>query len=267
MVLVVAFVACGPLPPRYPGGTVTPIELTAERWLVRGAIDGRPVTLVLDTGASITSLTTAAARRLSLAPREVTTINGELPAGIATLDRLDLGGTRHERVRVAIVDMPHAADLGDRVDGIVGLDVLGQHDFVFDFVRGTLALYPPGALAQAPVPRGMTRVPFRRARHGVIELPATLDGYGPYPAVLDLGSEYNLLSVEAQMRRAAGGRTPTRGVRIGSADLPGRVFPVEPQMFVRLGYAGRAALVLGNVAFDRRVIAIAYRDQLAFISE
>jgi hypothetical protein len=215
------------------------------------------VVFVLDTGASITSLTPAAARRFSIRATDATTINTELPAGTATVASLEVGGFVHEQVKVAIVDMPLAAELGSRIDGIIGLDVLGQHDIVIDFARRTLALHAPGTLVRQAVPSSVVRVPFRRGQRGVIELPATLAGVS-VPAVLDLGSSYNLTN--------GTGRTTGR-VRIGTAAVSGRFFPIDGATFVRLGYAGRSALVIGSGAFEGRMIAIAYRDQVAFISE
>ena len=255
LALLVAIAGCASLPPTIPGGSVAPLESGDEKWLVRGHVDGHPAVFVLDTGATITSLTTAAARRFSIRATDATTINAQYPAGTATVG-LEVGGLVHEPVRVAIVDMPLAAELGARIDGIIGLDVLGQHDIVIDFARRTLALHAPGTLVRQALPQTVTRVHFRRGQRGVIELPATLAG-ATLPAVLDLGSSYNLTN----------GTTATANVHIGTAAVSGRFFPLDGEMFVRLGYVDRPALVIGSGAFEGRMIAIAYRDQIAFISD
>jgi aspartyl protease family protein len=98
------------------GGTVTSIDqagavmvvLEQDRsghYVAEGTINGRPVTFLVDTGATDVSLPESAARALGLefGPRvKVMTAAGPANAWVARLDEVTVGGIRRENVRATI---------------------------------------------------------------------------------------------------------------------------------------------------------------------
>ena len=91
---------------------------------------------LLDTGTSPTILDSQLALRLHLevTPAAVAVLRGKVKGGIATAPSLHLGPLRKDNVRVIIENLNYVQDAFPfRIDGIVGLDVLGQGTFVIDY--------------------------------------------------------------------------------------------------------------------------------------
>jgi aspartyl protease family protein len=106
-------------------------------YVADGRINGRPVTFLVDTGATDVALPLAVARRLDLplgAPRVSRTANGDVQVWSARLESVDLGGLTVRGVRAAVLpNMP-----GDEV--LLGMSYL-KH---FELIQrdGTLSLRP-----------------------------------------------------------------------------------------------------------------------------
>jgi hypothetical protein len=91
---------------------------------------------LLDTGSSPTILDSQLARRLHLdfTPVAVAVVRGNVKGGIAIAPSLELGPVRKDNVRVVIEDLSYVQNAFPiRINGIVGLDVLGQSTFVIDY--------------------------------------------------------------------------------------------------------------------------------------
>ena len=98
------------------GGTVTSVDQTGAAMVVleqdrsghyvaEGTINGRPVTYLVDTGATDVALPESAARALGLefGPRvTVMTAAGPANAWVTRLDEVTVGGIRRENVRATI---------------------------------------------------------------------------------------------------------------------------------------------------------------------
>jgi clan AA aspartic protease (TIGR02281 family) len=120
-------------------------ELAAE-------VNGQPVRLLLDTGASHTVFATPSAERLGLR----TTPSAERASGVGAsdhatettrVDELRLGPVRLRDVAAWTFDLAHVnralvARGGAPVDGAVGGDVLRPAEAVIDYARATLYLRP-----------------------------------------------------------------------------------------------------------------------------
>ncbi|HLL21005.1 MAG TPA: retropepsin-like aspartic protease [Kofleriaceae bacterium] len=261
LVLVLAVIACRPPPPEVPGGARAALQLSNGHWLVRVHGNGQPLTFVVDTAASISAVRGAVAARLGVAATGHTIVNGRA-AATTTLD-LAIGGVPHRAVRVAVVDLPELA-YRPRVDGILGIDVLSQHDIVLDLHRRQLALHPRGSIA----PREMTRVPIERTVDGLVVVQVTIAG-DRYPAVLDLGSPNSYLSRAAaahlnQRRETVWGRT--LGIGFGDAELVMRGVVVEDLPNFRRFGLGRPVVLLGSTTFRGRTVAISFADRAAYLS-
>ncbi len=108
---------------------------------VRVAGSARPWRFLLDTGSTHTLLSTDTARRagLDVRPgRQVATPGGLSPAGESTLVGLDLGGRLLPPLRVLVVDLV-AIGGSARVDGILGMDAIGESRLHLDLVGGRLS--------------------------------------------------------------------------------------------------------------------------------
>src|SRR5207245_2708529 len=127
---------CAPSRPK-----VAPIALGPQReLLVPVVINGRPMTLQLDTGASTTTITPAARARLGLE----NSIPGRGHGAGGPLEHVELvllyttevcdHLVRH--LPAAVVEIEHA-------DGVLGMDVLGEYTTEIDLAQRSLRLHKP----------------------------------------------------------------------------------------------------------------------------
>jgi predicted aspartyl protease len=96
----------------------------------------RGLTFVIDTGASRSVLDPRVAQKLHLlsSPASIAVIGGSVQAGFAIAPSVKLGPITSENIPIVIEDLScfHKV-LPAPIDGIVGLDVLGQSAFVIDY--------------------------------------------------------------------------------------------------------------------------------------
>jgi hypothetical protein len=146
---------------------------------------------------------------------------------------------------------------------VIGLDVLARDDVVVDLVGGEFGVYPAGAIARA----GHDLVPLAYGAHGLILLDVVLGGT-TVPAMLDLGSPVSVLNSSAAVLMAAKSNVISIVARTENTTLePVDMLVSDRGTFARLGLAHRPALVLGIDVFEGRVLAISYRDRVAFVSQ
>jgi hypothetical protein len=94
------------------------------------------LTFLIDTGASPSVLDPRLAQKLHLqqSPASIAVVGGSVPAGTAIVPSLNLGPIRRENVPVLIEDLSFFQKaLPVRIDGVIGLDVLGQSAFLIDY--------------------------------------------------------------------------------------------------------------------------------------
>jgi hypothetical protein len=266
VLVLLVIVACRKLPVELSGGTRAPLKVTRGHLVVRAEADGHPLRLVLDTGASITAITKATATRLGIASSGATPVNGRIvPTGLVR--RLSIAEADHADIRVAVVDLLEIEHRRAYVDGVLGLDVLGRHDLVIDFRDRELRFHPSGTLVTRAAGDDVARIPFTRGKHGLPVLQVRLERDVIVPAILDLGSPVTYLNREAATRSGHAIDTLDRH-RVALGDLEMVVpalFVEELPAFARLGIGG-PAMLLGNDAFGGRTLAIAYADDLIFVS-
>jgi clan AA aspartic protease (TIGR02281 family) len=121
-------------------------ELAAE-------VNGTPVRLLLDTGASHTIFATPSAERLGLHTRPSVERAGGVGASdhateTTVIDALRVGAVLLEQVPAWTFDLGHvnrslASRGGAPVDGALGGDLLRPAEAVIDYARATLYLRPP----------------------------------------------------------------------------------------------------------------------------
>jgi len=112
--------------------------------MVTARINGRaPMRLLLDTGASRTTIRSAALIGLGVtyrdAPRiEIRGVTGSASAYLVTLESLEVGGARVGPLRV----LSHDAQIGGGAEGLLGQDFLSHFRVTIDSARGVVELAP-----------------------------------------------------------------------------------------------------------------------------
>ena len=107
--------------------------------------ESKTTSLLFDTGASITVLSTELARSLGLKAAagktiRLKTVAADVKAKVATLDSITVGGLSRSDFPVAVVDL----NLGTsgRFDGILGMDFLGNYTIRIDNQANRIFLSP-----------------------------------------------------------------------------------------------------------------------------
>jgi aspartyl protease family protein len=118
------------------------VELSARsggHYFVEAEINGRPVGVMVDTGATMVALTYEDARRAGLSPRDsdfthrVSTANGVARVAPITLDRIQIGGILVRDVQAAVLEE------GKLQTTLLGMSFLGKLSS-FSMKQGKLVL-------------------------------------------------------------------------------------------------------------------------------
>ena len=98
---------------RYSEVAASSVQLTADaagQYWARGTIDGQPVDMLVDTGASVVAMSARTAGRLGIVPADnaqsgyVVTAQGRARARMATVRRIEVGAIGVDNVEVAVLD-------------------------------------------------------------------------------------------------------------------------------------------------------------------
>lgn len=131
-----------PREPQRPAGIVVPLQPVGTSFLVNTQIERRNTRLLLDTGASITALSSELISQLNLQPlnRQIrlNTANGSTSANLYRVKRLRLGQLELRDLVIADIDLGGATHF----QGLLGTDALNQlkqnYDYVIDDRRKAL---------------------------------------------------------------------------------------------------------------------------------
>ena len=269
--MVVVMLGCAvPAPaPHFPGGIEEQFfDDESNSVIVPVRVNGRPMRFILDSGATISALTPAAATALGIEPVGVIRVN-DTRTPLAVLERLAVGTAEHRDLRVAVIDLAAAARMNIAFDGIIGLDVLRQYDVVLDFSRRRLALHPAGHVSRTPATDKMARIEFRPSPHGLMLMPADVE-FIPVNAVLDLGAQYSLVNRAACAMGGVTVGTTSRlsHVQVGDVDLgTWKMLVGDLPIFRRTGLMPGPAIVLGADVFAPRTVVPAYQSPTAYVSK
>jgi predicted aspartyl protease len=251
--------------------------------------NGRPVTLLLDTGAETTVLTPAAAGRIGAQrplvefQRQLHSLAGSLETSEVELRSFTVGGVAisWRRVRVAPVNMP--AIFAGPLDGVVGADALSSFDVDLDLPHYRMILYHRQTCPDAkPAWAGpYTSVTAGRSKGDHLFFPVQLDGRR-IDAFVDTGAQWTVLSTRVALAlgvsEAALAHDPpltTRGAaaeqlsahlhRFSQLQIGGAVVP-NPEVIVADVRLNDADLVLGIDFLRSWRIWLSYGSQHIFLS-
>ena len=121
--------------------------------VVRGSIGPlKDLNFLLDTGATPSVLAPRLKEKLHLttAPIDIAVLKGSVKGETATVPSLQFGPIRKDNVAVLIQDLSFLQKgLPVRLDGIVGLDVLGQSTFVIDYTAHEIRFGPTASMSDS----------------------------------------------------------------------------------------------------------------------
>lgn len=173
-----------------------PVKLERDLPVIEGAINGRQVGILLDTGASVSLLTNAAAERLGLftygTSQLMSGIGGTSRLREARLEELRIGDAVQKgmSVRVGVErDFPG-------IDFILGDDFFQQMDVEFDYARSVIRLFKPRDCRGAFLAywnADALQVPMVTDR--MVMVPARINGRA-VTALLDSGASSSVVTLQ-----------------------------------------------------------------------
>lgn len=260
-----------------------PIEYTQGELLVKVRINGgEPLEFLLDTGASETMVDrrTAAEHFLDKQGQvEISGASGEVTTNATVVRKLEMGNLALEDVHALMLDLSQQSrQMGRRIAGIIGSNVLSQFTVTFDFQKQLVTFQDAGSF-QAPA--GSQTVPFTQ-RPGLM-VKAVLNGREEETFLLDTGAAFNHLPVAAAKKYRQGqpqhitegtgldGRPVRLGTLVAETVSVAKLsvakvnftYPVEgddPQG--RGGFFQTSAVgILGNPFWQNFIMTVDYRSQ------
>jgi hypothetical protein len=119
------------------GNRVIPLIKKSNAWHIKVFINNKPAILILDTGATITTIADNFVNNNSQGNLTINTANGSIIANKNIIDVFKVGDIVKENFN--IVSLPKDK-LPPNVDGLLGLDWLGEFNFVIDAKNNNLQL-------------------------------------------------------------------------------------------------------------------------------
>ena len=229
-----------------------PVQLVNNVPVLSVEINGRPASLVLDTGSDSTVLTRVAARRLGVAgggeTRTIGGAGGRAQVAVARLDSLALGPVLLTGTRALLGDAP-----APPLDGLLGIDVLVDFELELDVPQRRVTLYRARACitAQPGWPGPVTRLPVQqKAGSGHLFVPVEVNGQ-TLRGILDSGASRSTLSLQAAEdiglgRRALAQLPATRGQAVNAEGIVVRTAGVR-EMRVGADRLDRPALGVADL--------------------
>ncbi len=225
-------------------------------------IDGRPVSLLVDTGSDNGMLTKAGAARLGLRRNPGRRVvlqgtGGDGPsAAVAAYPNLQVGGLLLPGGSLPVGVLPGMPVLSPSIAGLIGADLLSRYDVELDLPRHRIGLWTTTAGSAACTGPPGWRPPFDSiplTRLGDrMALVVRLDGQ-PISALLDTGARSRILSTRAAARLGVDAN------RLG-LDPGGVTAGIDLHESVYHWHRFRS-LLIGSETFDQPILTVAPLDE------
>jgi predicted aspartyl protease len=264
---------------------VIPFEYSHKEILIKVKLnDGEPLDFLFDTGASQTIIDrrTAAEHFLDRGPNfNVQIMTGAIPTQMTQVKKIEMGDATQSDVQALILDlMPQTRQMGKRIAGIIGANVMNKYAVTIDFSKSQVILndaatYKPSATASI--------VSFTQKQGPIVK--ALLNGTQEVSFLVDTGAAFNNLPAKVG-RQFQGNSTPrtTEGtgvdgrpvklatlvipsVKIGTQTVRGVNFTYtiesnDPRSTAGKGYAQTSSSgVLGNPFWQNFIMTMDYKFQ------
>ncbi|HEX3363646.1 aspartyl protease family protein [Phenylobacterium sp.] len=173
-----------------------------ERIFIPATVEGRPVELLLDSGAGITALDSGFAKQAGIKADGsvgVMGVGGSSTMQLAPNIEVKLGGLTLSHITAGLIDLSGvAASMGRPLPLILGKEVLNELVVDIDFQRRKIAFRDPNGFSGSP---GAVRLVL--GKHGDNHtVPVSVEGAAPVPFDFDLGNGSPLIVYGAYRDRA-----------------------------------------------------------------
>jgi predicted aspartyl protease len=199
------------------------VDVSGGRPVVDGAINGEPVKILIDSGATTSILVRPQAERLHLPMVQVTGaeifgVGGQTPVYRTTVAWLKFGNFTATDLPLWVTGAESSAPRG--VALMLGSDFLSQYDVEFDLGHGMVRLFDshgcaPGQLVYWSAPYSM--VPLLASR--TVEVEVALNGKHVL-AEVDSGASQSLVDTAAATSSGASGPQPSSPSRLPAGPGP-----------------------------------------------
>ena len=158
-----------------PAPVTVPVLADGQHFFVRARVDGHSVVMLLDTGAQGVFLDVGTAKRLGLTLEGMLEVRGAKRtsgAGVAALDRIEIGDAHLPVGVVSVVDLSSVTFGGYPVDGVLGYPFFAAAEVRVDPDKLVMTIAKPGTLPAAGSPLTIDtdrELPETQAKIGSIE--------------------------------------------------------------------------------------------------
>ena len=166
---------------------------------VKVTLDGKAVTLLIDTGANVSVLSAGAAARIGIVPAvkpgRSTTVAGGASADHqqVAIGEIILGTQTLPGTIFAVGDFVLRGDGDSALDGVLGNDILARFDVDLDLRVGQATLYRPRSCPSASPPWSEASMrlaaPKGAPDQNFVFIPVDVDGHG-FVGLLDTGAPF-----------------------------------------------------------------------------
>jgi predicted aspartyl protease len=174
--------------------------------VVPARLNGQDVSMLLDTGDEVMTITPHAKVALGLAEDHQNRTSVQGLGGIVTnnnvrIEHFELGGTELFQPSAAVAPMPSAWRGEPPLAGIIGAQVMSDYDVEFDFPGRIVTLWQrSGCGSVAPAWQGpWASARLVRGRSSLVTLDVTIEGQ-TVRALLDTGAQNTTIDIEAAGR-------------------------------------------------------------------
>ena len=172
-----------------------PVRLQRNLPVIQGSINGKPIGVLLDTGAAVSIITKAAARSMDIPTRAT----GEMLNGVGGASRIETARVAVLRIGDGKVENMRVRVAGERpiagVDFILGSDFFQRVDLEIDYAKGVMRLFSPSpeckGASLAFWDAGAQQVPMKGEVH--VMVPLKVNGR-EVDAMVDSGASSSVVS-------------------------------------------------------------------------
>ncbi len=250
--------------------------------------NGKPLTVLLDTGAETTTLTPAVAQRIGAQrprvefQRQLRGVAGSLQTSEVELHSFSIGGVAIPWRRARVASISVASVFSGPLDGVLGADSLNSFDIDLDLPNNRITFYSKQTCSDAAPAWNEPYVTIAAGRSKADHLffPVRLDGH-KISAFVDTGSQLTVLSTSAALalgvtagqlsrdravvlRGAAAEQVSARVHRFARLEIGAEAIR-NPEIMVADLRLSDADLVLGIDVLRSRRIWLSYGSQLIFL--